>query len=108
MVTTPNPHRVPGWLSRLYPFSPASFRTPAGAVMSYVDEAARRDEAVLMPHGNPTWSFYYRALVRELSPTIRCIAPDHVGMGLSDKPQKYDYRLASRIDDIEALADRLG
>jgi haloalkane dehalogenase len=76
--------------------------------MSYVDEGPRGGEAVLMLHGNPTWSFHYRDLVRELSSSFRCVAPDHVGMGLSDKPRAYDYGLASRIADIEALVDGLG
>jgi pimeloyl-ACP methyl ester carboxylesterase len=75
--------------------------------MSYLDEGPRSDEAVLMLHGNPTWSFYYRDLVREVSPRLRCIAPDHVGMGLSAKPRDYAYTLASRIADIEALVDSL-
>ncbi len=92
----------------MYPFTPASFRTPEGAALSYVDEGPRSDEAVLMLHGNPTWSFYYRELVRELSPGLRCIAPDHVGMGLSSKPPGYDYTLARRIADIEALVESLG
>jgi pimeloyl-ACP methyl ester carboxylesterase len=108
MVSAKQASGVPGWLAGIYPFSPKAFRTAQGARMSFVDEGPEGDEAVLMLHGNPTWSFFYRDLVRELSPGIRCIAPDHVGMGLSDKPQKYDYRLASRIDDIEALADSLG
>jgi pimeloyl-ACP methyl ester carboxylesterase len=108
MVTEPNRAGIPGWLGRLYPFSPRSFLTPQGATMSYLDEGPRGEEAVLMLHGNPTWSFYYRELVRELSGGIRCVAPDHVGMGLSDKPQHYDYRLSSRIADIEALVDSLG
>jgi len=108
MVTDPHPAAVPDWLAKLYPFSPKSFRTPGGARMSYLDEGPRGDEAVLMLHGNPTWSFYYRDLVRDLSPGIRCIAPDHIGMGLSDKPGRYDYALASRIADVEALVASLG
>ena len=108
MVTEAHPAGIPGWLARLYPFSPASFMTPGGARMSYLDEGPRGDEAVLMLHGNPTWSFYYRDLVRQLAPGIRCVAPDHVGMGLSEKPRGYDYTLASRIADIEALVDTLG
>jgi haloalkane dehalogenase len=76
--------------------------------MSYLDEGPRGDEAVLMLHGNPTWSFYYRDLIRDLSPGLRCIAPDHVGMGLSEKPRGYAYTLASRIADIEALVAGLG
>jgi haloalkane dehalogenase len=108
MVTSPHPPGVPGWLARLYPFSPLSFQTPGRARMSYLDEGPRADEAVLMLHGNPTWSFHYRDLVGELSPALRCVVPDHVGMGLSEKPAAYDYGLASRIADIEALVGSLG
>jgi pimeloyl-ACP methyl ester carboxylesterase len=108
MVKAPQARPVPGWLAALYPFSPATFVTPGGAAMSYVDEGPRSDEAVLMLHGNPTWSFYYRSLVADLSPSLRCIAPDHIGMGLSEKPAGYDYRLSTRIADIEALVDSLG
>lgn len=99
---------IPDWLARLYPFAPRAFETPGRARMSYLDEGPRGDEAVLLLHGNPTWSFYYRDLVRELAPRVRCIAPDHVGMGLSAKPAGYDYRLATRIDDIGALVASLG
>jgi pimeloyl-ACP methyl ester carboxylesterase len=102
-----SPH-IPDWLARLYPFTPKSFTTPGGARMSYLDEGPRGDEAVLMLHGNPTWSFYYRNLVRELAPGMRCIVPDHVGMGLSEKPQDYDYTLATRIADVAALVGSLG
>jgi pimeloyl-ACP methyl ester carboxylesterase len=99
---------LPSWLQRLYPFAPRSFATAGGARMSYLDEGPRSDEAVLCVHGNPTWSFYYRDLVRELSPHRRCVAPDHVGMGLSAKPARHDYTLAGRIADLEALVDALG
>lgn len=104
MVTPP---QIPAWLAREYPFAPKSFATPGGARMSYVDEGPRRDEAVLMLHGNPTWSFYYRNLIRALAPTTRCIAPDHIGMGLSEKPPDYDYTLARRIADVAALVASL-
>jgi cis-3-alkyl-4-acyloxetan-2-one decarboxylase len=99
---------IPGWLAPLYPFTPKSFVTAAGARMSYLDEGPRTDEAVLLLHGNPTWSFYYRELVTALAPAHRCIAPDHIGMGLSDKPEHYAYTLATRIADIEALVASLG
>ncbi len=108
MVSAAQPTPLPGWLARLYPFSPGSFATPQGARMSVLDEGPRSDEAVLMLHGNPTWSFFYRSLVQDLAPVLRCVAPDHVGMGLSEKPASYDYSLASRIADIEALVARLG
>ena len=99
--------QLPDWLRRLYPFSPQSFVTPRGATMSFVDEGPRADEAVLLLHGNPTWSFFYRDVIRELAPRIRCVAPDHIGMGLSDKPQDYPYTLATRMADIEALVASL-
>ena len=105
MVTPP---QIPEWLAPLYPFAPRTFLTPRSANMSYVDVGPRSDEAVLMLHGNPTWSFFYRDLIQELSPQFRCIAPDHIGMGLSEKPSNYDYRLATRIADIEALVASLG
>ena len=67
----------------------------------FIDEGSGKP--VIMLHGNPTWSFYYRRLVQALSPSFRAIAPDHMGCGLSDKPDSahYDYRLESRIADLE-------
>jgi len=62
-----------------------------------------------MVHGNPSWSFYYRNLVKTLSTSHRCIVPDHIGCGFSDKPgdDRYDYTLARRVDDLEQLLDHL-
>src|SRR5690606_6622016 len=53
------------------------------------------------------WSFAWRNLIRSLSARYRCIAVDHVGCGLSDKPQRYSYRLATHIDNLVTLIDRL-
>jgi haloalkane dehalogenase len=91
----------------LYPFSPKSIYR-GDARLSYLDEGA--GEPVVMVHGNPTWSFYFRNLVLALRGTHRCIVPDHIGCGLSDKPpaSRYDYSLKSRIDDLEALLEHLG
>jgi cis-3-alkyl-4-acyloxetan-2-one decarboxylase len=74
----------------------------------FLDEGT--GDPVLMVHGNPTWSFYFRELVKAVSPNFRAIVPDHIGCGLSDKPDmsRYDYRLESRIDDLESLVDHLG
>ncbi len=95
----------------LYPFAPHHFDRGGGVKMHYLDERPAGDPAgtVLMVHGNPSWSFYWRNLVRELSSTHRCIAPDHVGMGLSDKPgdDAYDYSLEQRVDDLGKLIDSL-
>jgi len=100
------PQQLPDWLRKLYPFEPKRFATPAGE-MSYVDEGPRGDEAVLMVHGNPTWSFFYREVVKTLSPRMRCIVPDHIGCGLSDKPQGWDYTLPNHIANLRALVDSL-
>lgn len=94
----------------LYPFEPHWLTLPSGHRMHYVDEGPRDAPAVLMLHGNPTWSFYWRRLISALSPSHRVIAPDHIGCGKSDKPgdETYSYRLAERVDDIEALVEQLG
>jgi haloalkane dehalogenase len=91
----------------LYPFTPHRFARN-GHGLSYLDEGA--GEPVVMLHGNPTWSFYYRNLVLALRDKYRCVVPDHIGCGLSDKPplELYDYSLKSRVDDVEALLDSLG
>jgi cis-3-alkyl-4-acyloxetan-2-one decarboxylase len=79
-----------------------------GLRMDYIDEGA--GEPVVMLHGNPTWSFYYRHLIDGLHDSYRVIVPDHIGCGLSDKPGdlRYDYTLARRVEDLEALLDHLG
>ena len=62
-----------------------------------------------MVHGNPTWSFYFRSLVKAFSDEYRVIVPDHIGCGLSDKPdeQQYGFRLKDRVADLKTLMDRL-
>lgn len=96
---------LPDWLRALYPFEPKRFDTGRGQ-MSYLDEG-QGDEAVVMVHGNPTWSFYYRNLVLGLRGKIRCIVPDHLGCGLSDKPPGFDYTLGEHIKNLRALLDSL-
>jgi pimeloyl-ACP methyl ester carboxylesterase len=93
-------------VSPLYPFAGHFLPRPAGK-LHYLDEGA--GEPVVMVHGNPTWSFYYRYLVLALRGNYRCVVPDHIGCGLSDKPPEslYDYSLKSRIDDLEALLEHL-
>jgi haloalkane dehalogenase len=90
-----------------YPFSPHAFDRN-GHKLSHLDEGS--GEPVVMVHGNPTWSFYFRHLVLALRGNYRCVVPDHIGCGLSDKPpeSRYDYSLKSRVDDLEALLDHLG
>ncbi|MBB3192589.1 alpha/beta fold hydrolase [Halomonas cerina] len=88
-----------------YPFASRYFRVPAGR-LHYVDEGA--GSPILMVHGNPTWSFLYRDLIKRFRSTYRCIAVDHLGFGLSDKPKEWSYlpedharNLAALIDDLE-------
>ena len=62
---------------------------------------------VLMVHGNPTWSFYYRNLISGISDQYRAIAVDHIGCGQSDKPQDYSYCLKQHIDNLCRFVDEL-
>jgi len=75
-----------------------------------LDEGPRDGPPVVMLHGNPTWSFFWRRLVLELRRDHRVIVPDHVGCGRSDKPAKdvYPYSLQRRIDDVGTVLDQLG
>jgi pimeloyl-ACP methyl ester carboxylesterase len=93
-----------------YPFTPQRFEVRPGLSMSYLDEGPRDAPPVVMVHGNPSWSYYYRKLVLALQGSHRCIVPDHIGMGLSDKPgdDRYEYTLKSRIDDLDALLEHAG
>lgn len=84
----------------LYPFTPKRHTTAEGLGMSYVDEGT--GEAVVMLHGNPTWSFFFRDLIRAAAAAgWRALAPDLIGCGLSDKPQDWSYRLEDHIRIVE-------
>jgi haloalkane dehalogenase len=86
----------------LYPFQ-SHWLDLDGIRYHYLDQGPRDAPAVVMVHGNPTWSFYYRTLIPEISRTHRVVVPDHVGCGLSDKPQEYVYTLNRHIENLEAL-----
>ncbi len=90
----------------LYPFD-SHYLERNGLRYHYLDQGT--GESVVMVHGNPTWSFYFRELVKALSPRFRTVVPDHIGCGLSDKPDStgYGYRAADRVADLEALLDHL-
>lgn len=92
--------------AELYPFD-SKFMNINGHGLHYVDEG--RGKPVIMIHGNPTWSFYFRNLITRLSENFRAIAPDHIGCGFSDKPdaRSYAYTLESRIKDLETFISRL-
>lgn len=109
-TTTPAPQPDPRGASwgEEYPFASHFFEV-GGHRMHYLDEGPRGGPVMVMVHGNPTWSFYYRRLVRAFREQWRCIVPDHIGCGRSDKPpaSEYGYRLADRIHDLEALLEEL-
>jgi len=96
-----------GVTPEMYPFTGKYFVQKNGLRLHYLDEGSGKP--VVMVHGNPSWSFYYRGLALALKDTRRVIVPDHIGCGLSDKPgdDRYDYTLASRVEDLEALLDSL-
>jgi pimeloyl-ACP methyl ester carboxylesterase len=83
-----------------YPFESREFRLD-GLRYHYVDEGAGSGPTLLFVHGNPTWSFAFRNLLKGLSPHYRVVAVDHIGCGFSDKPQDYPYRLAQHIANLE-------
>ena len=93
----------PSWQSE-YPFCSHRLQID-GQDYHYVDQG--NGCPVLMVHGNPTWSFYWRHLISGLQSTHRAIAPDHIGCGLSDKPQDYDYSLKQHIANLVRLIDEL-
>lgn len=90
----------------LYPFDGKYFDNQ-GLRQHYLDEGS--GEPVVMVHGNPSWSLYYRNLVQELRSKYRTIVPDHIGCGFSEKPGDdcYSYTLERRVDDLEALLEHL-
>jgi haloalkane dehalogenase len=91
----------PSWISPdLYPFEGHRAEL-GGASVHYVDEGS--GAPLLFLHGNPTWSFLYRELIKELRDSYRCIAPDHPGFGLSTAPPGYGYTPAEHADALERL-----
>jgi haloalkane dehalogenase len=101
-ATTP----APAWVDRqAYPFTPRRLTLRAGTV-SYLDEG--RGEPILFVHGTPTWSFEYRHLIRALSASHRCIAPDHLGFGLSERPADFPYTPEAHAGVLAELVEKLG
>ncbi len=91
---------------RLYPFASRELMIE-GLRCHYVDEG--RGHPLLLVHGNPTWSFYWRSLLNGLSDAFRLVAPDQIGCGLSEKPprSRYPYTLRRRINDLCRLIEHL-
>lgn len=91
------------WRS-LYPFASNELSLD-GQRYHFLDEGT--GTPLLMVHGNPTWSFYWRNLLTEFRDDYRVVVPDHIGCGLSDKPQDYEYRLSRHVDNLVRLINHL-
>lgn len=91
----------------LYPWQGHFLDVGQGVKLHYLDEG--KGDPLVMVHGNPTWSFYWRNLVSAFSKDHRVIVPDHVGCGLSDKPDdaQYEYVLERRVADLDRLINSL-
>jgi cis-3-alkyl-4-acyloxetan-2-one decarboxylase len=105
MITSPRVDR--STFSHLYPFR-SRYLELDRLRYHYVDEGS--GEPIVMVHGNPTWSFFFRRLIKGLSDKYRTIVPDHIGCGLSDRPDDadYDFTLESRVNDFGLFTDALG
>ena len=97
----------PDWVSdELFPFESRFFATPRGQTMHYVDEGS--GEPVVFVHGNPAWSFEFRHLITGLRSEFRCVAPDHIGFGLSSRSdRKDDHHPAAHAEALATLLDDL-
>jgi len=87
------------WLdTEAYPFAPHYYNAN-GHQLHYIDEG--EGDILLFVHGTPSWSFDFRHLILDLRQHYRCIAIDHIGFGLSDKPAQYDYSTQNHARTLE-------
>ncbi len=84
-----------------WPYQPRFFEHD-GVRLHYVDEG--QGEPIVLLHGNPTWGYLYRKFIPPLSQGSRCVVPDYMGFGKSDKPLDKPYTLAHHIESFTALA----
>ena len=96
---------IPQELKNEYPFQSHFINVDEKNQLHYIDEGA--GPVIVMLHGNPTWSFFYRNLIKDLSKSHRVIVPDHIGCGLSSKPEDYQYTLINHISNVEKLLNHL-
>jgi pimeloyl-ACP methyl ester carboxylesterase len=96
---------IPPWVDRAaYPFHSEWLSLPFGDI-HHVDEGV--GEPILFSHGTPTWSFEWRHLIRALSATHRCIALDHLGFGLSDRPRDRGYTPEAHAERFARFVDAM-
>lgn len=105
MIPDVNPRQTltaPDWtFGGSWPYEPRSFEY-GGVRLHYVDEGS--GEPVVMLHGNPTWGYVYRRFVARLAASRRCVVPDHMGFGRSEKPlDGGQYTLGRHVENLSAL-----
>ncbi len=87
------------WLDKsTYPFT-SNYFDINGQRLHYIDEG--QGETVMFVHGTPSWSFDYRNVIKKLKANFRCVAIDHIGFGLSNKPEYYDYSTRNHGKTLE-------
>jgi len=91
--------------TKAYPFK-SNYKTINGRAMHYVDEG--EGDVILMVHGTPAWSFLYRKIIQHFSKTHRCIVPDHLGFGLSEKSKDIDSSAPQLAKNLAAFIHQLG
>lgn len=103
---------TPSWLAPLpadiqqeYPFRSSRLEWSRDESYHYIDQGT--GSPILCVHGNPTWSFAFRRIIKDFSATHRVLAVDHIGCGLSSKPQRYDYRLQRHVENLVRFIDEL-
>lgn len=97
---------LPSWLDQTaFPFAPGRVDLGHGEVLSVTDVG--RGPTVVFSHGTPTWSFEWRHMLQALSGSYRCIAPDHLGFGLSARPTGADYRPEAHARRFAQLLEKL-
>jgi haloalkane dehalogenase len=93
-----------------FPFEPRYATLPSGVRVHYVDEGDAAAEAVLLLHGQPTWSYLYRHVIAGLvARGLRALAPDLVGFGRSDKPlERAAHTVAAHVGWLREFVDATG
>lgn len=87
------------WLNKSeYPFK-SNYFDINGQKLHFIDEG--KGETILFVHGTPSWSFDYRNVIKNLKENFRCIAINHIGFGLSEKPEHYDYTTKNHSKTLE-------
>jgi haloalkane dehalogenase len=92
-----------------YPFAPQFVEVAEGLRMHYLDEGPAEGQAILLLHGEPSWSYLYRKMIPPLTQAgFRCIAPDLVGFGKSGKPSRQeDYSYAAHLQWLRTALEEI-